>query len=29
MALVPVHKAMEDRIGKELIDVVNKATAAK
>lgn len=28
-ALVPVHKAMEDRIGKELIAVVNKATAAK
>ena len=28
-ALVPVHKAMEDRIGKELIAAVNKATAAK
>lgn len=28
-ALLPVHKAMEDRIGKELIDAVNKATAAK
>jgi C4-dicarboxylate-binding protein DctP len=27
--LLPVHKAMEDRIGKELIDAVNKATAAK
>ena len=27
--LVPVHKAMEERIGKELIDAVNKATAAK
>lgn len=27
--LVPVHKAMEDRIGKELIDAVDKATAAK
>ena len=28
-ALLPVHKAMEDRIGKELIDAVNKATASK
>jgi C4-dicarboxylate-binding protein DctP len=28
-ALVPVHKTMEDRIGKELIAAVNKATAAK
>ena len=28
-ALVPVHKAMEARIGKELIAAVNKATAAK
>ena len=28
-ALIPVHKAMEDRIGKELIAAVNKATAAK
>jgi C4-dicarboxylate-binding protein DctP len=28
-ALLPVHKAMEDRIGKELIAAVNKATAAK
>ena len=28
-ALLPVHRAMEDRIGKELIDAVNKATAAK
>jgi C4-dicarboxylate-binding protein DctP len=27
--LVPVHKAMEERIGKELIASVNKATAAK
>ena len=27
--LVPVHKAMEERIGKELIAAVNKATAAK
>jgi C4-dicarboxylate-binding protein DctP len=27
--LLPVHKAMEERIGKELIDAVNKATAAK
>ena len=27
--LVPVHKAMEERIGKELISAVNKATAAK
>ena len=27
--LLPVHKAMEDRIGRELIDAVNKATAAK
>ena len=28
-ALVPVHKTMEERIGKELIATVNKATAAK
>ena len=28
-ALLPVHKAMEERIGKELIAAVNKATAAK
>jgi C4-dicarboxylate-binding protein DctP len=28
-ALVPVHKSMEERIGKELIAAVNKATAAK
>ena len=28
-ALVPVHKTMEERIGKELIAAVNKATAAK
>ena len=28
-ALVPVQKTMEDRIGKELIAAVNKATAAK
>ena len=27
--LVPVHKKMEERIGKELIAAVNKATAAK
>ena len=27
--LVPVHNAMEERIGKELIAAVNKATAAK
>ena len=27
--LVPVHKAMEERIGKELITAINKATAAK
>lgn len=27
--LVPVHKTMEDRIGKELIAAVNKATATK
>ena len=27
--LVPVHNAMEERIGKELITAVNKATAAK
>jgi C4-dicarboxylate-binding protein DctP len=27
--LVPVHKTMEDRIGKALIAAVNKATAAK
>ena len=27
--LVPVHKTMEGRIGKELIAAVNKATAAK
>ena len=28
-ALLPVHKVMEERIGKELIASVNKATAAK
>jgi C4-dicarboxylate-binding protein DctP len=27
--LVPVHNAMEERIGKDLITAVNKATAAK